>query len=67
MFDRRRMSLLMGALLALFATSDMPRAGAEATDPNAVAIADKVMTSLGGQKAWERTRFLRFDFAVEKD
>lgn len=67
MFDRRRMSLLMGALLALFATSDTPRVGAETADPKAVAIADKAMTALGGQKAWERTRFLRFDFAVDKD
>ncbi|HSD27481.1 MAG TPA: hypothetical protein VLL75_09255, partial [Vicinamibacteria bacterium] len=38
-----------------------------ASDKTAVAIADKVMTALGGQKAWEGTRFLRFDFAVDRE
>jgi len=41
--------------------------GAAASDPKALAIADKVMEALGGKDAWDQTRFLRFDFAVEKD
>jgi len=35
------------------------------SDPKAVAIADQVMDALGGKPAWDATRFLRFDFAVE--
>ena len=35
------------------------------SDPRAVAIADRVMQALGGTAAWNRTRYLRFDFAVE--
>jgi hypothetical protein len=61
------MSLFVGALLALLATAPLPRARAEAANAQAVAIADKVMAALGGQKAWEETRFLRFDFAVDRD
>jgi hypothetical protein len=36
-----------------------------ASDPKAVALADQVMDALGGKAAWDATRFLRFDFAVE--
>jgi hypothetical protein len=40
---------------------------APASDAKAVAVAERVMEALGGWKAWEATRFLRFDFAVERD
>jgi hypothetical protein len=33
----------------------------------AVAIADRVMHALGGPEAWNDTRYLRFDFAVERE
>jgi hypothetical protein len=57
----------LGALAVLVTLAGTTRAGAEGSDPKAAAIADKVMTALGGQKAWEGTRFLRFDFAVDKE
>jgi hypothetical protein len=42
-------------------------AGAPASDPKAAAVADQVMEALGGEKAWNNTHFLRFDFAVDVD
>ena len=36
------------------------------SDPGAVAIADRVMQALGGTAAWKDTRYLRFDFAVDR-
>jgi len=36
------------------------------SDPKAVAIADRVMEALGGEAAWNATRYLRFDFAVDR-
>jgi hypothetical protein len=36
-------------------------------DPKAVAVADRVMKTLGGEEAWKATRYLRFDFAVERE
>ena len=39
----------------------------QAPDPKAAALADEVMTALGGRDAWKKTRYLRFDFAVERD
>ena len=46
-----------------------PRASAESStpDPKAVAVADRVMETLGGEEAWQATRYLRFDFAVERE
>ncbi len=32
------------------------------SDPKAIAIADEVMEAMGGRKAWDATRFLRFTF-----
>jgi len=43
----------------------IPHASA-ATDDKAVAVAERVMDALGGEAAWKRTRFLRFDFAVDR-
>ena len=42
-------------------------AGATPTppDPQARAVASQVMEALGGEAAWRKIRFLRFDFAVE--
>ena len=44
-------------------------AGATPTppDPQALAVASQVMEALGGEAAWKKIRFLRFDFAVETD
>jgi hypothetical protein len=38
-----------------------------ASDPKAAALADEVMTALGGRDAWKQNRYLRFDFAVERE
>jgi len=40
---------------------------AAATDTRALEIADRVMQSLGGREAWDKTRFLRFGFGSERD
>lgn len=46
----------------------LPVAAAPASpDPKALVIAGQVMEALGGEGAWKKTRFLRFDFAVESD
>jgi len=37
------------------------------SDPQAVAIADLLLGALGGQQAWEQTRFVYFAFDVERD
>ena len=36
-------------------------------DPRAWRVAEQVMTALGGEKAWDATRFLRFDFLVQRE
>jgi len=34
----------------------------DGTDPEALRVADRLMTALGGQEAWESTRYIEFDF-----
>lgn len=34
----------------------------EGSDPQAIVLADKVMTSMGGRKAWDNTRYLSWNF-----
>ena len=46
----------------LQARADSPAAG---SDPQAVRIASEVWTALGGDAAWEKARYFRFDFVVE--
>ena len=53
--------LVLGSVLAA------PPARAQAADTKAAAVADRVMEALGGADAWNKTRYLRFDFAVERD
>jgi hypothetical protein len=57
------MRALVSILVLVFAPA---LAGAE-SDPRAVAIAGEVMEALGGRDGWRATRFLRFDFAVERE
>ena len=57
----RRVFLCAATLVALASTAGSTTALA-ATDPKAAAIADQVMTELGGQKTWDETRYLRFGF-----
>lgn len=37
-------------------------ASAEGMDPKAVAVADRVMEALGGREAWDRTRYISWNF-----
>lgn len=62
-----RGALAIAVLLTTFVAS-RPAAAATATgsDPKAAAVADRVMQALGGQAAWDATRYLRFDFAVDR-
>ena len=54
-------------LVAVLAGVARPSAAlAAGSDPKAVAIADRVMQALGGEAAWNATRYLRFDFAVDR-
>ena len=59
----------VAAALLLGSAAVASRAAAQAseTDPKAVAVAEKVMETLGGAEAWKATRFLRFDFAVDRE
>jgi hypothetical protein len=53
----------LGAGSGLAASPAQPRTA----DARATAVADRVMEALGGDEAWSRTRYLRFDFAVERE
>jgi hypothetical protein len=54
------LALLLAAALPALITAP-PASAADA--PSAKAIADQVMTAMGGQKAWDDTHYLRFSFA----
>jgi hypothetical protein len=38
-----------------------------ASDERALKVADEVMKALGGKDAWDKTRYVRFDFGFERD
>ena len=56
---------IAGGLLAA-AGASAPAFDPSRSDPRAIALADLTMQAMGGQAAWERTRFIHFAFAVEK-
>ena len=56
---------LLGAALLHFAPVDVPAARAQ-SDPAAVTLADQVLAALGGRDAWERTRYIAFDFVASR-
>jgi hypothetical protein len=55
-------------MLASIAAAPRPAAAVTPTgsDPKAVAVALRVLEALGGEAAWNATRYLRFDFAVDR-
>jgi len=56
------------ALVATTATLALVAPPARAdSDPKAVAVADHVMKALGGQDEWKKARYLRWDFAVDRN
>ena len=67
------LSHALPALAATFAlalpglSSAQSRPAPPTSDPKAIEIAGKVMTTLGGETAWNNTRFLRFTFAVDRE
>jgi len=69
LFDRgiSRAGAASLAAVSLLAPAAWPQEGPPSSDPKAVAIAERVMEALRGWKAWEGTRFIRFDFAVERE
>lgn len=52
-------SLLVGLCVAAVAQSP--------DNARAAAVVDEMMETMGGQSAWEHTRFLRFDWVVERE
>lgn len=66
----RRASRRQGLALAAALLAAMPplafAVAPSGSDPRAVAIAQRVMEALGGEAAWKATRYLRFDFAVDR-
>ena len=63
-----RVVVLLVVLVAWLAGGALPSLALDTgSDPRAVAVADRVMQALGGEAAWNATRYLRFDFAVDRD
>lgn len=60
-----RRGLLLLALLAALASSAALAQGP--ADTRAAGVVDDMMKALGGPAGWERTRYLRFDWVVERD
>ena len=57
----RRAALIAGSLLtAAFALA--PQVASAQAAPTAESVAAHVMQSLGGQQAWDNTRYIRFNF-----
>ena len=57
---------LAPALAAIALVASSGSHAAAASDPKATAVAERVMQALGGESAWNATRYLRWDFAVER-
>lgn len=58
-------SLIQATLFLVAISAATPPLHAQ-TDERAVAVAQRVMTALGGQQAWDETRYLVFTFAVQE-
>jgi hypothetical protein len=65
-FVSRPVALAASLAAALGAATPALAGAPAAPDPKAVAVADRVMQALGGEEAWKATRYLRFDFAVDR-
>ncbi len=72
MHDRLLFLLLLSLLLACQSATDQQSQAApnpaapgfdqQASDPEAIAVADEVMQAMGGRSAWDATRYLRWTF-----
>jgi hypothetical protein len=65
-FSRRALAVAAFGALALAVARPSAALTPAGSDPKAVAVADRVMQALGGEAAWNATRYLRFDFAVDR-
>src|SRR5687767_13410267 len=63
---RRHVLGTLGAATVALVLGAGPTAGAE-SDARATKIADDVMKALGGKEAWDKTRYVRFDFGFERE
>jgi hypothetical protein len=54
-------------VLALAGTASVSAAAAETRDPKAVEIAKTMMKAMGGEDAWAKAHFVRYDFRVTVD
>ncbi len=59
-------ALLIAGLVAWCAGAAPPVFDPAQSDPRAIALADLTLQAMGGQAAWEQTRFVHFAFVVEK-
>ena len=60
--------LLLGvSATSSFAQGARPPATVKPSDAKAMEVAGRVLKALGGREAWDRTRYLRFGFGLEKD
>jgi hypothetical protein len=55
------------ASLALLAAVQVGPVAAAESDARATKVADQVMKALGGKDAWDKTRYVRFDFGFERE
>jgi hypothetical protein len=62
-----RRALSLTVLAVALAGDRVAGAAPPASDPRALEVADRVMETLGGAESWNATRFLRFDFAMDRD
>lgn len=69
LFSAPRFSFLAVGALSFVIACGFTASQAEAaeSDAKAIAVADRVMKRLGGEEAWAATRYLRFDFAVDRE
>ena len=56
-------TFLCAAVLAVIVAASASGPALAGVDPKAAAIAGQVLAELGGQKAWDETRYLHFGFA----
>jgi hypothetical protein len=52
--------------LCLLLSVGAPMSAQAPAESRAVALVDEMMKAMGGSEGWERTRFLRFDWVVER-
>jgi hypothetical protein len=68
MSSRNRAAVPLALALCLPATLvAQTRPAPPASNPKAIELAGKVMEALGGENAWNNTRYLRFTFAVDRE